>query len=56
MSNCFKVSNTVRCLSVKGALKEYPWEKEANPDLKEGLWILVHRDVKTLHLIYNETV
>jgi len=46
MSNCFKVSNTVRCLNAKGALKEYPWEKELIPDLKEGLWIMVHREVK----------
>jgi|JI91814BRNA_FD_contig_21_2260186_length_537_multi_2_in_0_out_0_1 hypothetical protein len=25
MSNCFKISNTVKCLNAKGLCKEYPW-------------------------------
>ena len=37
-------------------IKEYPWEQEVVPTIKEGLWIIADRSVKTLDLIYNETV
>ena len=54
MSHCFKISNSVRCLNAKGLIQEYPWEnEEAVPEIKEGLWIMADRSVKTLDLIYN---
>ena len=56
MSNCFKVANSVKCLNAKGVIKEYPWEEEVIPELKENKWILVHRDIKHLELLYNDTV
>ena len=55
MSNCFKVANTVKCLNGKGQIKEYPWEHEIIPELKEGQWIMVHKDIKRLDLLYNDT-
>lgn len=56
MSNSFKISNTVKCLNAKGLIKEYPWEQEVVPELKEGKWIMVHKSVKQLDLIYNDVI
>ena len=56
MSNCFKMAATVKCANAKGSLKEYPWEEEVVPDLKEGKWIMVHKEIKQLHLVYNDTM
>lgn len=55
MSNCFRVANTVKCINGKGGIKEYPWEHQVVPELKEGQWIMVHKDIKRLDLLYNDT-
>ena len=53
MTNCFKIANSVRCASAKGSLKEYPWEQEVIPDLKEGKWVMIHSSMKEVQLVYN---
>ena len=54
MSNCFKAANTVKILNTKANLKEYPWQFEVVPELKEGKWVMVHHTMKTIDLIYND--
>jgi hypothetical protein len=34
MAGCFKVSNSVECVSGKERLKEYPWEPEGSANVK----------------------
>lgn len=35
-------------------MKEYPWQKYGEIDLKESKWVLVRGGIKSVSLIYNK--
>lgn len=55
MSNCFKTTNSIKSPISSKYLKQYPWQKDGEVDLKENGWVLASRETKAIELIYNET-
>ncbi len=53
MSKYFKSSNTIAIETGKQYIKEYPWQTNGDVDLKEGKWIMVHKEFSQIEIIYN---
>jgi hypothetical protein len=43
MSKFFKSSNSITINTGREYIKEYPWQKNGDVDIKEEKWVMVHK-------------
>ena len=54
MSHCFKATNEIKVPDAGDYCMEYPWEKPGDLVFQENKWIMVHKEFKTMKIIYND--
>lgn len=54
MSKCFTKGNSISIEVGRDYIKEYPWQNNGEVDLREGKWVMVHKEFSVIEITYNE--